>query len=398
MNIFNSLGSHYNLPFAVRALLLRSTGESAARLKSYLEFEYRGKAILVYKGREAIELALRLIGLPRGTRVAVNGFTCFAVYKAIADSGYTPVYVDIEEDTLNFSPEKFLTTLKREPGIKILIIQNTLGYPCRIEDIANLCRKHKIILIEDLAHSVGAIYASTLPAGSMGDFVVFSFSRDKIIDGISGGALIVRNKAFEDVKIPNLIDVARKLQVADRLYPLGTYLIRNSYPVGIGKALHSTLKSIGIMSSPVDQHDGGVHGLPGFYCGLIYNGFSQLQHDLRHRRAVAVVYARNIPVEFLSPALTRQIANSTNLRFSIFVPRRDSLIRHLKAHGVHVADIWYDAPVAPRVYLGRTNYVNQCPVSERVAARILNLPTHLNVSTREAVAIARLIQSWQTSA
>lgn len=182
VSIFNSLGSNYDFNFVLKSLFSPGNDD----LKSFLENKYKGQVTLVYKGREAIELALGNIN--KGSLVGINGFICFAVYEAIKKAGMEVEYLDIEKGELNFSAE----TLKKAVNVKAVIVQNTLGYPCDIEKIAQICKEKKIILIEDLAHSIGTRYESGEEAGMVGDFVVLSFSQDKIIDAVSGGALISR--------------------------------------------------------------------------------------------------------------------------------------------------------------------------------------------------------------
>lgn len=189
MSIFNSLGSNYDFKFTLKALIAR---ENNSQLKSFLENKYQGKVTLVYKGREAIELCLKSLNLPEKSFVAITGFTCFAVFDAIKKSGLDVEYLDIEKGDLNFSAEILEKAVEKNPKIKVVLIQNTLGYPCDIENIAKICKEKKIILIEDLAHSIGTRYENGEEAGSFGDFVVLSFSQDKVIDAVSGGALIER--------------------------------------------------------------------------------------------------------------------------------------------------------------------------------------------------------------
>lgn len=184
MSIFNSLGSNYDFKFVLKALFSKREGA----LKKFLEDKYKGQVTLTRKGRQAIELALS--GLPKGSSVAINGFTCFAVYEAIQKAGHKALYLDIEKGELNFSVD----ALRKTSNVKAVIIQNTLGSPCEIEKIAQICKENKIILIEDLAHCVGTRYESGVEAGTVGDFVALSFSQDKMIDAVSGGALIKKNE------------------------------------------------------------------------------------------------------------------------------------------------------------------------------------------------------------
>ncbi len=388
MSIFNSLGSNYNLGFVFKSLFSNSVKNSMG-LKTLLENKYKGKATLVYKGREALELGLNSLNLPEGSFIAINGFTCFAVYEAIKKAKLNVEYLDIEKGDLNFSPLELKKHLDKNSKIKAVIIQNTLGYPSRIEHIDKICKEKKIILIEDLAHSVGTMYASGLEAGSVGDLIVLSFSQDKIIDGISGGALIT--KGAQNISLKN---IPAKKQFIDRFYPLLTCVTRNTYEIILGKILNQICKSLKLLSTPMDKMDDRVHNLPNWYCNLTNSAFADLKNNLDHRKKIANIYAKNINPKITAPKILDSINLSSNLRFPIFVNNRQGLISNLKRNNIFVSDIWYDAPIAPKKYLTQTDYNHQCPNSELASAEILNLPTHINVSEKDARIISQLLNLW----
>ena len=393
MNIFNSLGSNYNLQFALKALFSRNNNGYSLKLKSLLEKKYQGKAVLVYKGREAIELALQLLNLPPKTSVGINGFTCFAVYKAIVNAGYKPLYLDIKDRNLNFTSEK----LEFNASVRVVIIQNTLGAPCDIDKIKNICQKNNIILIEDLAHSVGTVYKNGKEAGTLGDFTALSFSQDKMIDGVSGGALIIRNKDYQREKAIDFKKVSQKQQIIDRFYPIFTNIIRATYSAGLGKIIHEILKKTNLLSNPMGKHNNkNICVLPHWYCNLSFFCFRNLPANLSHRKEIAQIYAKIISPELLSPGIVSDIPFSTNLRFPVFVDNRSDLINFLKKNGIYVSDIWYDAPIAPKKYLSLTDYKSQCSEAEKISQQILNLPTHQNISKKQANEIAERINLWQT--
>lgn len=382
MNIFNSLGSNYNLSFALKALFTQNQDKDRTELKKLLSEKFNGGVILTYKGRQAIEIALQLLNLPKDSFVAINGFTCFAVYEAINNAGLQVEYIDIEKEDLNFSPGQLDEALKKNPKIKVVIIQNTLGYPAQTEKIAEICGEKKAILIEDLAHSVG---------GKFGDFVVLSFSQDKIIDAVSGGTLIVKNKKYQSRLISFKLE--QKDIFKDRFYPVFTYLIRNTYFLGLGKIIHSMLKMFNLLSKPMDENM-KPKSIAAWYCSLAKEEFENLENNLSHRRKIAKIYSENIDKTILSSKLIKNISNSTNLRFPIFVNKRANLINFLKKRGIFVSDIWYDAPIAPKKYVRQTNYKGQCPNAEKISEVILNLPTHKNISEQDAEKIAHLINQW----
>lgn len=384
--IFNSLGSNYNFGFVLKSLFAFGGEGNKMDLVNFLSIKYDGEPVLLYKCREAIKLTLDMLKLPNGSKVGITGFTCYAVYKAVVDAGCLPEYIDIEKDTLNFS----LSEVRKHGKIKVLIIQNTLGNPCDIEGIKKYCLENKIILIEDLAHSIGSMYGNGIETGLCGDFTVLSFGQDKIIDAISGGALIIRNNKYKnkiDTSIFKSVDI--KKQIKDRFYPLLTFLIRTTYGIGLGKLLHFLFKKLNMLSQPIVQEDAIVmHNLPNWYCGLVNFQFTELENNLVHRHKMVSAYLNN----------KSKIDNSFSLRFPILVKNRKDLINDLKEAGIYISDIWYDAPIAPAKFLKLTDYTTgQCKISEEVSDQIINLPTHINMSVSEARLLSNKINKWQNT-
>jgi len=398
MNVFNSLGSNFTLGSALRVLFSAGGGSARRKLIAYLEDRYQGRVILTYKGREALTIALNALALQHGT-VAINGFTCWAVYEAIREADCGIHYLDISSASLNFTPETLQEAIDNDPSIKVVLIQNTLGIPCDLQRISAICKERKIVLVEDLAHSIGCRYAGAgfgpAEAGTVGDFVILSFSQDKIVDAVSGGALIVRNPLYRDIVTVPTKHVALAQQMKDRLYPLLTWMIRVTHRIGLGAVLHNLFRSLNILSRPLpDRGASAARGLPGWYCAIILRQYRNLESVARHRREIAEIYARTIDKSLLMTGDIALIPDSANLRFPVLTAGRDRLIEYLKDRNINVGDIWYDAPVGPKKYLHRTDYRGQCPHAEDVARTMLNLPTHANVSRQQAERIARFVNRW----
>lgn len=393
MSVFNSLGSNYNFIFSVKVLFERNYKDKRDMLESFLEEKYRGKVKFFYKGRDCLTILLRNLNLPKNSFVAINGFTCFALYQAIRNAGQNAWYLDINK-SLNFTAYSFEKAVSVNPKIKAVIIQNTLGYPAEIEKIKKVCSRNKIILIEDLAHSVGSLYENGKEAGTIGDYVIFSFSQDKIIDAVAGGALIARNGDFSGFADYRPADIGISRELLDRLYPIFTYLIRKTYSFEIGRILHAVLSYAGFLVRPMDSILNYPHALPLWNSSLIINRFENLGENLNHRRNIARIYSRNLRKSFLLKPIVRNINKSSNLRFPIFVKNRKSLIDYFSGNGIHVSDVWYDAPISPKRFMTQTNYNGQCKNSEKICEEILNLPTHENVSKNQAMRIVNLINKW----
>ncbi|OHB20489.1 MAG: hypothetical protein A2854_02380 [Parcubacteria group bacterium RIFCSPHIGHO2_01_FULL_56_18] len=395
MNIFNSLGSNHTFAFAARILFAVGGASHQRKLAEYLESRHGGKVVLTYKGREALRLALEAI--PGNGAVAINGFTCWAVYQAVEESNSKCHYLDISNASLNFSADALRDALAADPSIKAVIVQNTLGLPCDIEGIQALCEEHQIALIEDLAHSIGTTYASGKEAGTIGDFVVLSFSQDKVVDAVAGGALVVRNPKYQlAYASPRKVPIRRQLK--DRFYPLFTYIIRTTHSIGLGPAIHRFLRFLGLLSRPLpDNDESDVHELPGWYCATILREYRALQKTAKHRTMIARIYAEKIDKRLQLEGDMRRLPDASNLRFPIVHYERDILIEHLKSRHVYVRDIWYDAPIGPKRYLYKTDYRGQCPHAEEISRMMVNLPTHPNVSAEQAASIAADINGWLKS-
>jgi len=390
MAVFNSLGSNYNLKFTLSSLF--SFGKD--NLKDLLEKKYQGKAILLFKGREAIMLSLKLLNFPKDSEVAINGFTCYAVYKAIKEAGLKPVLVDISSHSLNFEADNFEKKLNNNPNIKAVIIQNTLGFPCHIDPILKICKEKKIFLIEDLAHSAGAKYKNGKETGIIGDMTILSFSQDKVIDAVSGGALIIKNEKYQNYHINYSRNSITRKFLTDKLYPVFTLIIRSTYEIGVGKFIHFFLRKLNLLSYAMDDNLDKIISLPRWYRLAAQVALRNLEKEINHRKKIASIYAKNVDNSLLLKPITDNIKYSSCLRFPIFTEKRGDLIKYLKKYNIFISDIWYDAPIAPLRYMKKINYQNDCPNSEKISSLILNLPTHKNVSEKQAKFIAEKINEW----
>lgn len=400
MYIFNSLGSNYSSSFVKKALTTKNNNAYKNKLIGFLSQQYDGEVHVTHKGRDALTMALQAAHIPPHSKVVINGFTCIAVYNAVIRAGYTPVVLDIDPITLHFEPETLKKILEKDGAIKAVIIQNTLSYPCNIVTVHDVCKKFNCVLIEDGAHCIGTSYDDGKPVGTVGDLVALSFSQDKIIDGISGGALIIRNKSFQRFSPETAIIRSQTQELRDRLYPLFTTLIRRTYPYFVGRILHFVLKIFNALPKPVAIND-KKYALSPFCAQLILHAFEKSASNISHRQHIAQIYHQYIDPSIQSGYIGKHILTSANLRFPIFIQNRGSLISHMAGHGVYVGDIWYDAPIAPKSniqydIIGESGEITEKTTSnaQKIADTIINLPTHEKVTSAQAMEISEIINQW----
>jgi perosamine synthetase len=410
--IFNSLGSNYDHRFIelARQQLFApaaSTSTLSTHIKAQLSAELNAdKGLLVYKGRDAIELALRGLGVGEADQVLTQAFTCHAIEEAIIRVGAEPVYVDVSASTWNPGLDQLTAALKGSSRVRALIIQHTLGMPADLAKIRKWCQQHNIFLIEDLAQAVGGTDHSGKPLGASADVVVFSFGRDKIIDAVSGGAVFFTDvAAFEkanhylEKNEEKLSSIARW---QDLSYPVITNLVKKHWQSGLGKVLMLLGQKLGWLRNPIVSPTDGAGFLPSQYWPLLAYQLDQLDANLKHRREIAHFYLDRLS-KIKSPLVllvsTKQsVDRGSNQRFQIWVEQPSELITWLAQHQVYVSDRWYRKPVDFGSLPRQTVYrLGSCPNAEELARHILNLPTHPQLTLADADRVVTLIESYVTS-
>lgn len=269
-------------------------------------------------------------------------------------------------------------------------MQNSLGIACDIEAIERVASQHHALLIEDLAHSAGATYASGQEVGTVGDITMLSMGRDKALDCVNGGALIVRRaelivQMHEPKQSVRAVDRLR-----DRLYPLLAWKTRALFPLGIGKYVLGFAYKSGLA---IRSADGGVHlgeAMPHWLAKRASRELQRLSETNQQRRRILHLYAAELREYIVPGALA---TGSVPIRVPLYVANRAAVLAALKARGYFVEDVWYDRPVSPARLYKKVNFPEaDNPISTAVAKEIMNLPTHAAVRPEHIAEMARIIR------
>ena len=148
--------------------------------------------LTVNSGTSALHLALRLCNVGPGDEVISTAMTCTATNEPIMERGARIVWVDVDPKIGNIDADD--VARKITPRTKAIMVVHWGGYPCDLDEINAIARKHGIKVIEDAAHAFGAEYKGQ-PVGSHSDFVSFSFQAIKHMTTVDGGALACKDKA-----------------------------------------------------------------------------------------------------------------------------------------------------------------------------------------------------------
>lgn len=319
----------------------------AATLKNYFNLPY---CYLVNSARSALYLGLKSLKLQAIDEVLYQGFTCSVVPQAIIKAGARPIAVKHNQNDFNLSVQDLARKITSRS--RAVIIQYTFGQADDLGSILKICRQHKLVLIEDCAHSLGAKYQGK-PIGSFGDLTVLSFGRDKIISSVFGGALL----SYQPLTLPQLV-YPDKLWIAKQLlHPLIFSVAVPTY-FSIGKFIIYLFRKLNLITLPLA--DLPVQILPNALAVLVLHQWSKLDRLNRHRQEIAKVYAQGFIQKF-NP-------QSIYLRFPLVVDNPTGLIRYAKTKHIWLGN-WYD---------------NQ----------IVNLPTHPRMDLTDAARIVNLIKNY----
>ncbi|MGC5033395.1 DegT/DnrJ/EryC1/StrS family aminotransferase [Micromonospora sp. DT229] len=167
-----------------------TTGPKTARFElGVRELTGAEDAFAVNSCTAALHLALLVSGIGPGTEVITPSLTFCAVANVVVRVGATPVFVDVEPDTLNLDPEQVASAVTDRT--RVIVAMHYGGHPCEMDRLRQMADDHDLLLLEDAAHAIGADYRGR-PVGSLGDAAAFSFYANKNMTTGEGGMLVGR--------------------------------------------------------------------------------------------------------------------------------------------------------------------------------------------------------------
>ena len=166
--------------------------EGRAFEREFAEFTGCKYAIALANGTVALELALYCLGIGPGDDVVVPSRTFIASASCAVMRGARPVLADVDRDSSNVTVETIERVLTSRT--KAIVAVHLAGWPCEMDSILDLARRHGIAVVEDCAQAHGARYRGR-PVGSFGDAAAFSFCQDKNMTTGGEGGMLLTNDA-----------------------------------------------------------------------------------------------------------------------------------------------------------------------------------------------------------
>lgn len=306
----------------------------------------------VANGTDALELALRGLGVARGDQVVTVANAGFYGSTAAHAIGAVPVYVDVDPQTLCMSPDGLARALRGRPAA--VVVTHLYGQMADIATLAALCADAGVPLIEDCAQAHGAAHEGRM-AGAFGAVGCYSFYPTKNLGAVGDGGALVTHDA----------------QLAARLRTLRQYGWTSKYTVG----------EPGGRNSRLDELQAAVLR-------------AKLPHLERHnamRRGIARRY--NDALAGLPLRLPLPDANHAMHLYVVRCAQRDALREHLRAHGV-ASEVHYPVPDDLQPAYPQPQGGGLLPVTHEAVATVLTLPCFPGMADADVMQVIGAVRSF----
>ncbi len=161
--------------------------ETRAFEREFAEWVGSRRAVAVFNGTVALDLALNALGIGRGDEVIVTPRTFIASVSSVVNAGATPIFADVDRDSGNIYPASVEKLISRRT--RAILPVHLGGWPCEMTEFRTLADTHGLSLIEDSAQAHGARVDGRM-VGTFGQIGAWSFCQDKIITTGGEGGMV----------------------------------------------------------------------------------------------------------------------------------------------------------------------------------------------------------------
>lgn len=309
------------------------------------------EAVAVSNGTAALHAAIYALGIGPGDEVIVPTMTFAASANCVVFQGGTPVFVDVDKETLLLDP--LAAEAKITPRTKAIMSVAYAGQPCDYDALRSIAVRHGLALIDDACHALGGSDKGRA-IGSLADLNTFSFHPVKPITTGEGGMITTDDT-----------------QLAQRMR-----LFRNH---GITTDHRQRAEQGGFFYEQIDL--GFNYRLTDLQCALGLNQLSKLHDFVLRRQAIAARYdAAFTEVDSVKPLIVRADVSHAYHLYMVQLDTdrlgadRAEIFAALRAEGIGVNVHYIPVHLHPfyRQRFGTTPGL--CPVAERAYERLITLP------------------------
>ena len=319
--------------------------------KTFADFVGAKEAVAVSSGTAALHTAMFALGIGPGDEVIVPAMTFAASANCVVFQGGTPVFVDVDPDTLLLNPVE--AERKITSRTKAIIAVDYTGQPCDYDVLHSITDEHKLKLVADACHAIGGEYKGR-PVGSLADLNTFSFHPVKHITTGEGGMITT-----------NDLDLAHRMRI-----------FRNH---GITTDCHQRKQNDSWFYEMVDL--GYNYRITDFQCALGLSQLHKLYRWVNRRQKIAKYY--NTAFAKMTAIQPLRVRPDVSHAYHLYVIRlileqlrvnRARVFGALRAEGIGVNVHYIPVYLHPFYRNKFGTKLGLCPVAESVYDQILSLP------------------------
>jgi UDP-2,4-diacetamido-2,4,6-trideoxy-beta-L-altropyranose hydrolase len=311
---------------------------------NYSGYKY---GVAVNSGGAALHIACHAIGIQKGDEVIVTCMSFVATSNAILYCGGTPIFCDIESDTMNIDSDKIEALITDKT--KAIITVDFAGQLCNYEKINKIAKQYNLFVIQDAAHAI-----SDKVTSSNSDIIIFSFHPVKHLTTCEGGMSITNNELFYN-----------------KMKQFRTYGINRSSQDRESHAEHY-----------YEMHELGFnYRLPDVLCALGISQLKNLDKWILRRQFIAKLYD-----DYFTEQLSDYIIPLTNKFYNVYhiyiiklksnVVPRDIIFKALKAENIGVNVHYLPIPMHPYYQKNMTINPSSYSIAKSVYEQIITLPLY----------------------
>lgn len=328
--------------------------------QAFAEFCGVSHAVAVCNGTAALHCAAYAAGIQPGDEVVVTPMTFAASVNCVVYLGATPVFADVEPDTLLIDPaevEKKITDRTRA-----IVAVDYAGQSCNYDTLRAIADRHGLVLIADACHAIGGNYKSRL-VGSLADLSTFSFHPVKHMTTGEGGMVTTDNARF-----------------ADQMRKFRNHGISTDHRERVDKGVWS-----------YEMTDLGFnYRITDFQCALGLKQLGKLPEWVERRQAIAQQYDRTLKT--VSGVYPLSVRPDVSHAYHLYVVKidsqmsgagRDAVFEKMRNNNIGVNVHYIPVHLHPYYQEHFRTIEGLCPVAEAAFRQVLSLPMFPGLTCRE---------------
>ncbi|NCC70136.1 DegT/DnrJ/EryC1/StrS family aminotransferase [bacterium] len=340
-------------------------------------------AIGVGNGTDALQIALKSLGIGFGDEVITCPFTFFATAEAIATVGAKIVFVDVDPSTYCINVNKIESVITEKT--KAILPIHFYGQPSNMDKINEIAEKHNLFVIEDSCQAAGSSYKGK-KTGSLGTVGCFSFFPTKTLGCDGDGGMITTND-------DSIADACRALRVhGSGIHGLNTYNLLNSEQKDLDPNIDIDLTSPKYYNFVIGQNS----RLDELQAAILRKKLSYLDDFVERRRNNAKLYDDRLrDTEYIIPKTNTETIHSYYL-YVLSHPNAKKIMNYLKNEGIGVG-VYYPVSLHNQKALSNLGYkIGDFPESEKLSKTTFAIPVfpELLESEKEYI-VSKLLEALE---